>query len=138
MNKIFKFRSLGIVGFLAMIAIFSVAAMFLWNALMPEIFGLPVLTYWQTAGLVILARILFGGLGLGQLGLRGRAHTGFGGDERLFHHGNALREKWLNMSEDERKEFLRERRNFSHLHEFFDERPGGGKDPSNSEGGNRE
>jgi len=143
MNKIVKFRSLGIVGFLAMIAIFSVAAMFLWNALMPEIFGLPVLTYWQTAGMVILARILFGGLGLRHLGLR----SGRGGDGRLFHHGNALREKWLNMSEDERKEFLRERRNFSHLHEFFDERSGcGGKDPTGrnnkdapgSEGGNRE
>jgi len=135
MNKIFKFRSLGIVGFLAMIAIFSVAAMFLWNALMPEIFGLPVLTYWQTAGLVILARILFGGLGLRHLGLR----TGRGGDERLFHHGNALREKWLNMSEDERKEFWRGRREFSHLHEFFDaQSAGGGNDPSGNEGGKRE
>jgi len=131
MNKIFKFRFLGIVAFLAMIAIFSVAAMFLWNALMPNIFGLPVLNYWQTAGLVILARILFGGLsGLGHLGQRGH-----GGYERLFRNGNPLREKWLNMSDDERKEFLRSRGDFSHFHDFFEERSGGsGKDAPKSEG----
>jgi hypothetical protein len=90
-----------------MIAVFSVAAMFLWNALMPEIFTLPVLSYWQAAGLVVLARILFGGLGPGHfLTNRGRG----GGDDRLFVHGNALREKWLNMSDDERMEFARNHR----------------------------
>lgn len=121
--------------FFAVIAIFSFAAMFLWNNLIPNIFGLPVLNYWQTAGLVILARILFGGLGgLGHLGQRGH-----GGDERLFHNGNPLREKWLNMSDDERKEFLRSRGDFSHFHDFFEERSGGsGKDAPKSEGGNRE
>jgi len=128
MNKIFRFRFLGIVAFVGMIALFSVATMFLWNALMPQIFGLPVLSYWQAAGMVILARILFGGLGgLGQWGSRGH----IGGD-RLFSHGNALREKWLNMSDDERKEFMRGRREFSHFHEFFNEQ--GGRD----EGGKRE
>jgi len=68
MNKIFRFRFLGIVMFLAMIAAFSVAAMFLWNILMPGIFALPVINYWQAAGLVVLARILFGGLGPGRFG----------------------------------------------------------------------
>jgi len=97
MNKIFWFRAMGILMFLAMIAVFSVIAMLLWNALMPGLFGLSALSYWQAAGLLVLARILFGGLGLG--------HWGHGG----FHHyhGNALREKWLNMSDEERKEFLR-------------------------------
>jgi len=122
MNRIFRFRSLGILAFLAMIAVFSVAAMFLWNALMPQIFALPVLNYWQAAGMVILARILFGGLGAGRLGM---------GAYGLSRHGNPLREKWLNMSEDERKEFLRGRRGFSHLHEFFNEQ-------SDSEGGKHE
>ena len=132
MNKIFRFRFLGIVMFLAMIAVFSVAAMFLWNALMPEIFGLPVLNYWQTAGIVILARILFGGLGPGRFGPRGgRANeVGGGGDDRLFSHGNALREKWLNMSEDERVEFVRSHRGCRN-HPFFEDAP-------DSEGGKRE
>jgi hypothetical protein len=120
MNGIFKFRFLGILMFCAMIAVFSVAAMFLWNALMPGIFGLSVLSYWQAAGLVILARILFGGLGPGRFAAIGAR----GGDDRLFAHGNALREKWLNMSDDERMEFVRTHRGgFSHLHEFFDDVP---------------
>lgn len=33
----------------------------LWNALMPEIFGLPEVSYWQGVGLLILGHLLFGG-----------------------------------------------------------------------------
>lgn len=32
----------------------------LWNWLMPELFGLPTVTYWQAFGLLILAKLLFG------------------------------------------------------------------------------
>ncbi|OQY37610.1 MAG: hypothetical protein B6226_05005 [Candidatus Cloacimonetes bacterium 4572_65] len=32
----------------------------LWNWLMPDIFGLKVITYWQAVGLVVLSKILFG------------------------------------------------------------------------------
>lgn len=35
----------------------------LWNWLMPELFGLHEITYWQAFGLVILAKIFFGGFG---------------------------------------------------------------------------
>jgi len=127
MNKIFWFRAMGILMFLAMIAVFSVIAMLLWNALMPEIFGLSALSYWQAAGLLVLARILFGGLGLGHWGARG-------GHGFHHYHGNALREKWLNMSDEERKEFLRsnwKHRKFSHFHGFFDEQPGESKGGEN-------
>ena len=127
MNKIFKFRFLGIVMFCAMIAVFSVAAMFLWNALMPEIFGLPALNYWQALGLVVLARILFGGLGPGRFGAFGRG----GG----FHHGNPFREKWMNMSEEERVEFMRTHRGFRN-HPFFDDAQG--KKDAHGEGGKHE
>ena len=37
--------------------------MLLWNWLMPEIFGLIEITYWQAVGIIILAKILFGGFG---------------------------------------------------------------------------
>ena len=40
----------------------------LWNWLMPAIFGLPSLTFWQAVGLLALSRILFGGMGLGGRG----------------------------------------------------------------------
>ena len=39
--------------------------MWLWNGLMPNIFGLPPLTYWQGVGLFILLKILLGGCGGG-------------------------------------------------------------------------
>ena len=37
----------------------------LWNWLMPMLFGLSELTFWQAVGLLALSRILFGGLGRG-------------------------------------------------------------------------
>ena len=117
-KRIFKFRFLGIGAFWAMLAGFAAAVIFLWNALMPDIFGLPTLNYWQAAGLVALGRILFGGLGG-----RFMPHGGHGRDERLFHHGNALREKWMNMSEEERMAFVEKERGFrNHFHEFFEGR----------------
>lgn len=43
--------------------LFGFVIMWLWNWLMPEIFGLPTLTFWQSAGLFILLKILLGGIG---------------------------------------------------------------------------
>lgn len=40
--------------------IFTFALMFLWNWLMPLIFGLTVITFWQALGLLALSKILFG------------------------------------------------------------------------------
>lgn len=39
--------------------LFGFIVMLLWNWLMPEIFGLSTITYWQAWGLVILSHILF-------------------------------------------------------------------------------
>lgn len=36
---------------------------FLWNRLMPPIFGLPAIGFWQALGLLVLSRILFGRFG---------------------------------------------------------------------------
>ena len=51
------------VGGLALVAalafLFGFFVMLLWNWLMPAIFGLGEITYWQGWGLVILAHILF-------------------------------------------------------------------------------
>jgi len=33
----------------------------LWNVLMPEIFGLKIISFWQAFGLLLLSKILFGG-----------------------------------------------------------------------------
>ncbi len=39
---------------------FTFALMLLWNWLMPLIFGLTVITFWQALGLLVLSKILFG------------------------------------------------------------------------------
>lgn len=44
--------------------------MLLWNSILPAVFGLPILTYWQALGLFILCKLLFG-FGGGPRGGRG-------------------------------------------------------------------
>jgi len=55
--------------------LFGWAVMYLWNWLMPVIFGLPTIGYWQAWGLVLLSHILlkggWGGSG-GHKGGRGK------------------------------------------------------------------
>jgi hypothetical protein len=111
MKNTFKFRFAGIGIMLAAYAVFGVVVMLLWNALMPALFAFPQISYLQSAGLLILARILFGGLGgighgVGRRGIFGS------GEDRLFSHGNKFREKWMNMSADERKEFIEKEKDF--------------------------
>jgi hypothetical protein len=38
--------------------------MLLWNLLLPEIFKLPQIGFWQAAGLLVLSRLLFGRRGV--------------------------------------------------------------------------
>lgn len=81
---------------LAVIAmiLFCVITMLLWNALMPVIFGLPAVNFIQAAGLLILFRLLFG-------------HGRFGRHHWRGHY--YMREKWANMSPEERKKFYESR-----------------------------
>ena len=51
---------LGIAGFTAFAFLFGAVLMWLWNWLMPAIFHLGVITYWQAIGLAVLGRLLFG------------------------------------------------------------------------------
>ncbi len=61
--KIVILSLLGVFGVTAMGFIFGIFIMFLWNKLMPEIFGLKEITYWQAIGLFVLLRILLGSIG---------------------------------------------------------------------------
>jgi hypothetical protein len=45
------------------IAIGGELVMHLWNWLLPPLFGWHLITFWQALGLLVLCRILFGGLG---------------------------------------------------------------------------
>ncbi|MDR3271926.1 MAG: hypothetical protein LBT29_00385 [Flavobacteriaceae bacterium] len=95
-------------GAIVAIAIFSALVMLLWNALLPSIFGLAHISFWQALGLLVLARLFFSGFGGGH----GRKFAG--GFEK-----NHLREKWRKMTPEERKEFVKTYQHFGqHFGEF--------------------
>ncbi len=87
---------------------FSYITMELWNWLMPDIFGLKMITYWQALGLLILGKILFSGFG-GKGGRHHRCghHRGWNG----HHRGGMWRKRWeekmANMTPEEREKFKR-------------------------------
>jgi hypothetical protein len=55
---------LAILGMLVFIAIGGEIVLQLWNWLLPPLFGLRLITFWQALGILVLCRILFGGFGL--------------------------------------------------------------------------
>lgn len=71
--------------------LFGWVVMLLWNWLMPDIFGLKRLTYWQAWGLLILSHILFksfgSGHGSGRSDRKRRRHL-----RRYLHEEPAMKE----------------------------------------------
>jgi hypothetical protein len=51
----------GIVLIPGFLALFGAITMWLWNWLMPTIFKLPVIGFWQAVGILVLSHILFKG-----------------------------------------------------------------------------
>jgi hypothetical protein len=68
-QKILMGIGFGIAG-IGLIFLCGWVVMLLWNWLMPEIFGLKTVSYWQAWGLLILASILFKGMRFGSDGSR--------------------------------------------------------------------
>lgn len=50
-----------IILFAIFILVFGYVFMRLWNWLMPELFGLTTIAFWQAIGLLVMAKLLFGG-----------------------------------------------------------------------------
>ncbi len=104
-----RLKMLG-VGLIALVA-FSTVLMLLWNVLIPDIFGLTTINFWQAGGLAIISKMLFGGF-------PDRRSHGFNEQrERLFGN-NPIHEKWMNMSPEEREEFITKRKEFSRRSPF--------------------
>ncbi|WP_455853097.1 hypothetical protein [Pantoea endophytica] len=83
------------------IAALGLLVMSLWNALLPGIIGVKSIGFWQALGMLALCRILFGGLGF-RPGMFGMAR-------RRMH------ERWMQMTPEQREEFMQHRRNrFGH------------------------
>ena len=78
--------------------IFGSAVMLLWNNLLPALFGISTITFWQAIGLLILSKILFGGFGGGHGRHRGHCH----GHDHEFHG------RWMHMTREEREKMRSE------------------------------
>lgn len=87
MRKVAGFILLAIVG----VMVFSGIVMLLWNALLPELFHFPVITFWQALGLLILTKLLFGGFR--------------GGGPRGGRWKDKMKQRWMNMTPEEKEKF---------------------------------
>ncbi len=67
--RFLKYAGFGILG-IGFVALSILVVMSLWNGLIPVLFHGPVLTYWQTAGMFLLAKILLTGVAPGRHGRR--------------------------------------------------------------------
>ena len=85
-------RGLKLVLFVVLaIALVSVVVMGLWNWLVPDLFGLRAIDFWQALALLVLSKILVGGL-------RG----GFG---QRMHWRARMLDRWEQMSDEQRAQF---------------------------------
>ena len=85
-------RGLKFVLFAALfVTVFSFVVMSLWNWLLPTLFGLHPINFWQAVGLLILSKILFGGF-------RGRPG-------RHWYWRHRMMERWEQMTPEEREQF---------------------------------
>jgi hypothetical protein len=71
----------------------SYTVMLLWNWLMPVIFQLPSISFFQAAGLFALSKILFSSFNFN------------GRNKRMAFNNQAIKEKMMNMSDEERHQF---------------------------------
>ncbi len=95
-------------GAIAMILLaiaFGWVVMWLWNALIPQLFGGPILNWTQAVGILVLARLLTGGFGKGWGGhhrCRDCGHSGWK-SRKSGHWKQRWEEKMSNMSPEERE-----------------------------------
>jgi hypothetical protein len=81
---------------MVIIGVFVVGSivMLLWNALMPVIFHLPLISFWQALGLLILTKILFSGFR--------------GGGPKAQWKKDKLKDAWKNMTPEQKEKLKSE------------------------------
>ena len=95
-KKVFMFLIL----FIVAVFVFGLLVMGLWNALLPAILGVKVITFWQALGILLLSKILFGGF-------HGGGKHWRGGHEWK----QKMKQRWDNMTPEERENFKAEWKN---------------------------
>ena len=62
-RKLIWIAPFAIVAMVAFMALGGYLVLLLWNWLLPALFGIRLITFWQALGILVLSRILFGGFG---------------------------------------------------------------------------
>jgi hypothetical protein len=62
-RRLIFFAPIAIAGVALLVFVGGEIVKLLWNGLLPDLFGWRPLTFWQALRLLVLCRILFGGLG---------------------------------------------------------------------------
>ena len=83
-------------GIAAILSLVSFVIMQLWNHLLPDIFNVGAITFWQAMGLFVLCKILFGFGGRGKMG---------GGGPPWMRRRGMMEEKFRGMSPEDRERF---------------------------------
>jgi hypothetical protein len=96
-QKFLLLSPLLLLGVAAFVALGGQIVKWLWNWLMPPLFGLHTVTFWQALGLLILCRILFGGL-------MTRGSSRYDYRRRMTER---WAERWKKMTPEERERFRR-------------------------------
>lgn len=112
MKWIFKVVALGALGVLVL----GWVTTLLWNNLMPLLFHLPIITYWQAVGMMLLFRLLFGGFKHGRPG-----GCGCGGNRWRGAWAGRWEAKLANMSPEEREKIKSEWKNKCHSWKNWDD-----------------
>jgi Ca2+/H+ antiporter, TMEM165/GDT1 family len=73
--------------------------MSLWNSILVAVVHVPLINFWQALGLFLLARILFGGF---------PGKPGWAGHRRRRQEMQEMRQKWFNLTPEEKKNFKQE------------------------------
>ena len=81
--QIIVYTVLGVIAAFGFGLLFGWIVVWLWNWLMPLIFGLPTITFWQGVGLFILAKILFGGFNSGSSSKKSKKNNGHWDSEKI-------------------------------------------------------
>jgi hypothetical protein len=82
-KKVFKIIGMVIAGIAIAVLfafVFGLAVQYLWNFIVPDLFGLKAITYWEAFALLLLAKLLFG-----SFGPHGRHYNGNGPWKRWRH-----------------------------------------------------
>ena len=89
-----KIAIIAIPALFVFVGVFGFVVMSLWNWLMPLLFGLRLITFWQALGVLILSRILLGGF-----------HGRSGGNWRRRMMERSELRAYMQMTPEEREKF---------------------------------